>query len=622
MTPNDRTSFLPRAASDSGQGLGAIPQVALITSLGLLVIAVAYSSLRLGGPLPDSVAHVAFWIGLLTATFPVAARLIGTSAGRLERMGLILLAAEALYIVKILRDPVAFTRHDELLHWRSAFDIATTGRLFGDNPLLVVSPLYPGLESNTVAVMQLGNTDVFVAGVLVLAVARAGLALGLFLLYEEASGSVWLAGVAAGLYMVNPSFLFFSASFVYESMGIALAVGLLLLTVRRQRATGRKATAYVAAAVMAAAALVVTHHITTLATIGILALLSLVSYLITRDAVVWRRAVEILAILAALTVFWLLIVAQVTIAYLGPPVLDAARQVIGLITGEDVLRPLFTTETGVVAPIWEWILALAATGIALSGVAIGVPLIWRRLRSSPLAVVFGVLALMYPLTLVVRFTNAGELAARSAPFLFLGVAFAIALVVGWALALDQVWIPVFRRRQAVLATVAILFVGGVMIGSPTWQRFPGPFLVGADSRSITAQGLAMTEWVPQHLGQDKRFAADRTTRLLLGSYAHETVVFAHGGGAAEWAVFVTDTVGPGELAVLGRGRIDYLVIDRRLSQDLPAVGYYYEKAELTRRKINDPIRADQLDNYDEVADASRLYDSGSIQVYDVHALGR
>lgn len=601
--------------------LGSIPALALAMSLGLMVIAISFSSLRLSGPLPDPIAHVLFWTGLLVISVPPLYRLLGRSASRFERIGLVVAMGEVFYAVKVLRDPIAFTRYDELLHWRTALDIAAEGRLFHPNSLLVVSPVFPGLESNTVAVMQLSGANVFIAGLLVIAVARAALTLGLFLLYEEASGSPWLAGLASGIYMTGPSYIFFSSTFVYESMGLALAIGAILLTIRFQRAGGRALPRYAIALMIVTATLVMTHHVTTLATIGILGLLSVATYFVDGRGPTWRRAAVATFLCSGMMLIWLVTVAPATFAYLGPPILDALRQLIGLIMGDDVLRPLFTAETGALEPFWDRFLALTATTITVVGVVMGTILVWRRYRTTFVAVVLGMLALAYPAILVVRATRAGgELGARSSSFVFLGVAFAMAIALGWLLSLERLRITRILRRLGIAVITGTLLLGGVAIGSPSWQRLPGPFLVGADSRSISAEGLAVADWANEYLGPDHRFVADRTNRLLLGSYGHQIVVFAHGAGTAEWPVFVTDAVRGPERTILSRGGVEYLVIDRRLSASLPFTGYYYEKAEILRRDPMQPMRADQLDNYDEVAMAGRIYDSGVVQVYDVRRL--
>lgn len=603
--------------------LGGFPAAALLAGAGLLLVSVSMSLLRVGSTVPEMVTNVMFWVGLLLIVVPGALRLLARDGGRLERVGLLLLTAEGLYLVKVFRDPIAFTRHDELLHWRTAFDIITSGRLFDANPLLVVSPPYPGLESNVAVLNQLGGADIFLGGLIVIGLARAILTVALFLIYERAFKSAWLAGIGVGIYMLNPSYVFFSSTFVYESLAIAISAVLILATIRRMEATGRTARVYAGIVILLSLALVLTHHVTTLATVGILTVISVVYLVFGRNGLAARRAAEGAALLGALFIIWLAVAAQATVAYLGPPIIDAVRQFVGLLLGEDVTRPLFTAETGLVAPLWERISAVAATVITLGGIGIGAVVTWRRYRANPLAISLMAIAVAYPAILVVRSTRAGgELAARSSAFVFIGAAFAIALAVAWVLSTEIVrWRPRWRRLS-LSAAAGLLLVGGVIVGSPSWQRLPGPYLVEADSRSINLQSLAMAEWTVAHLGPNRAFASDRLNRLLLGAYGHQRVVFAHGAGTAEWAVFITDAIGPTEINVLRRGGVEFTVIDRRLSEGPPYVGYYYEKAERLRRAAEEPMRPSQLDNFDQVRDTSRIYDSGDLQIYDVQGLTR
>jgi hypothetical protein len=64
---------------------------------------------------------------------------------------LVLLAGVGLYMIKVMHSPIHFTFYDELLHYRTAANILETGFHFQENPLLPVSPLYPGLENVAVA---------------------------------------------------------------------------------------------------------------------------------------------------------------------------------------------------------------------------------------------------------------------------------------------------------------------------------------------------------------------------------------------------------------------------------------------------------------------------------------
>ena len=58
-------------------------------------------------------AEPLFWTGLLVLVMPFTARLASTAAPRRERVGLVVLLALALYLVKVVHSPYAFTFPDE-----------------------------------------------------------------------------------------------------------------------------------------------------------------------------------------------------------------------------------------------------------------------------------------------------------------------------------------------------------------------------------------------------------------------------------------------------------------------------------------------------------------------------
>ena len=98
---------------------------------------------------------------------PAAARVLSAGATRAERIGILLMLAMGLYLVKVIHSPAGFTFYDELQHWRTVVDSAQQERLFVENPLLRTSPLFPGLEVATQAVMSLTGLSPFVAGLVV-----------------------------------------------------------------------------------------------------------------------------------------------------------------------------------------------------------------------------------------------------------------------------------------------------------------------------------------------------------------------------------------------------------------------------------------------------------------------
>ena len=99
-------------------------------AVGLLLVAVADPGARFGAPWAGPSSGSAWpWP---SAPPPPAWR--AEAPGRSERLLLVLLLGMGLYLVKVLHSPLGFTFHDEFLHWRTADDIATSGRLYGGEP--------------------------------------------------------------------------------------------------------------------------------------------------------------------------------------------------------------------------------------------------------------------------------------------------------------------------------------------------------------------------------------------------------------------------------------------------------------------------------------------------------
>jgi hypothetical protein len=87
-------------------------------------------------------------------------------------------------------------------------------------------------------------------------------------------------------------------------------------------------------------------------------------------------------------------------------------------------------------------------------------------------------------------------------------------------------------------------------------------------------------------------------------------------------LYFSSEVGPAEREILRRGRIRYVVVDRRLSSGLPPVGVFVELGEANTNRHTTPVSPGALAKFDTVEGAGRIYDSGDIVVYDVEALRR
>lgn len=603
-------------------GLGWAPIVSLVGSLGVLLVVLAYTGARLT-PGTWWVEPV-YWAGLLTIFTPIAARLISTGASRHERIWLVSALGMGLYLVKVLRSPLGFEGHDEFLHYRTVEDILRSGHLFAYNPLLPVSARFPGAEIATSALVRVSGLSIFQAGIAIEAVARLMLVLALYLAYERVSASSRLAGIATLLYMSNPKLIFFDAQFSYESLALPFASLALVALVYRARAragnSGRFGLTLVA--LLGLGALVITHHLTSYAFVLLLLLWTAVYFALSsrhRRVVTERMSPAGMAVLGlALTLSWLVYVAPIVIEYLLPQLQGGVTELIGIITGRSTGRQLFHDYAGQVPPIWERLAQIAATALILAGLPAGLYGVWRRYRTNVFALTLAGVALIYPLSLPFRLTQAGsEASDRAAGFLFIGVGFALAtFMIG-----SRPFSASSRKQIALFTALAtIVFVGEVIVGlGPSWARLPGPYLVSADARSIEPEGLAAAAWTHSYLGPDNRIATDRVNGLLQGSYGEQYPVAHVNVGLDVAPVFFAPGWGPVQQGIIRQGKIRFLVVDRRLSTGLPMEGLYIDESEPNALQHKTPVAPAALTKFERLIGVNQLYDGGDILIYQIGA---
>jgi len=520
--------------------------------------------------------------------------------------------------------------------------------------------------------MNLTGLDIFSAGVIVVGVARLILVLALYLFYKEVSGSeakrkkshtrkrpsppnplsqlwergdltgilpplpklgeggrggegqtccvsfsVWrserVAGLATLLYMTQPFFLLFNAQFAYESLGLPLSMLLLFATARRKRATGRVAVGLSLVIVLGLGAVVVTHHVSSTMLLGYLSLWLMIGWYPQNKGN--KPSVRTTALLAFVAVVaWMLYVATLAIGYLAPHLVGALSELTRMIAGELTARVLFQSASGELAPLWQRITGIASVGLILLLLPFGLLLSFQQHRQKPIALVLMIVALAYPATLGLRFTSFGlGIAARAWGFLFVGIGFVLAVAL-----LHQ---PHALKKWAIFACwITVIFIGGVIVGYAPWTRLPGPYLVTADMRSIELQGITAAQWTKSTLGSGNRMATDRINRMLLGTYGEQYIVTPFGDQVPVIDLFLSEELGKAERAILQAGQVQYILVDKRLSSDLPILGFYFDQGEPNSMKYKTPLDLAALSKFDDLDQVSRIFDSGDIVIVDVRGL--
>ncbi|HEX2265552.1 MAG TPA: hypothetical protein VHH14_04650, partial [Solirubrobacterales bacterium] len=620
-----------RSRPAAANPLRSAPLLALVCSVGLVLIALGNNAARTesGG------AELLFWLGLALIYAPITFRLLSASASRPERLALCVLLGVGLFAIRILYSPTASSPYDEMATWRQTDDLLRSGHPFTDNPIAAGFPAFPGLELVAAALVDLTEISIFHAGLIAIGAARLILVLGLFLFLERVTGSARAAGAGIVLYVCNPSFLFFDSQFHHEPMGLGLAAAFLLVTLRwTNRGSEKDRGPLIFAVVVLAAAITLTHHMTSYAmAFFLLSWTAVAAFMERRRAVAatgekaersrpgWLAAARSgpalpAVVMTAMPLLWFLLVARSeTTEELGGILTGSVEGVLDLFFGSDEPKALFS-GSGPSNSLIAKAVALASVVALVAMIGLGIWRIWQRRRAPAIWWVLAGAAVLYPATLAVRLTQAGtETAQRASAYVFVGMAFLAAFLYGtlrWS-----------RRRSggsAIAAAIAglatVIFLGGVIIGKVPATRQPGPFLVGADARSIGPRGVAAARFAEEYLERDSRIVVDRSNSTLLGSYGGLKPVQGEIDGVPVARVLFDERFEDVHRFVLAQNKIDYVAVDRRLSSGLPVLGFYFEPDEPGASTRTAPLSPAALGKFDDVPQISRVFSNGEIQIYD------
>ena len=201
----------------------------------LYFLAVAFAACELAGmaalvraysiaqtTLSDASEFVWFWAGMFLLELPIAALIARRATPRTMRTALLILFGLVTYAPKLLRNPASPAYHDEYAHWRATYEILTTGKLFQPSPLIPIIARYPGLHATTAALVHFTGLTIWQAAVLLLILFHVALVLGIAALAQSLGLDNRTAALAAILYSLNSSFLYFDTQYAYESMAITL----------------------------------------------------------------------------------------------------------------------------------------------------------------------------------------------------------------------------------------------------------------------------------------------------------------------------------------------------------------------------------------------------------------
>ncbi len=580
--------------------------VTLISAIGVFVASAAYAAGRMGyasSPWADR----AYWLGQALVVAPVALRLLSRrSLVPSATATLVVVLTVAEYLLKICYSPLGFTFTDELLHWRGTVNLMQTGKLFTANYGLPISPRYPGLEEVTSALISVTGLPVFAAGLIVSGLAHLLFICLLYLIFSHVSQSHRVGGIAILVYSATPTLDSFDSMFVYETLALAfLGLGVLAAWRAATGPTSGERIRWFVLALLAIFATVITHHVTSYMLVGSLVLVTVASMLSRARRTAFM--VGALAVISAAAVAsWVIFIAPGTLSYFRPTVEGLVQGISALQSGGSSGAPS-TSAAPLGNQVLEGITVLLITAL----LPLGWWRVWQRDRRQPwmLAMAIGSLGWFAALALRVGTPDGQELAGRTATFVYIPVSF----ITGLAL-IRLVSVARVRRWDAAAIAVAVmgmltLVFDGLANGwPPYWERLPGPHQVAGFERSVGPEEIATARWTLTALGPGNRFAADIGIYPLLAGYGDQNPL--QGVGYLYTSPRYTVSIARAARAQV----VQYVLVDRRLSQSLPASGTYFPG---DTTGYNQPIPIADLTKFNRVPGVARVYDSGDIVIYNL-----
>ena len=626
----------PAALNVSRSRLGS---VVAIVGAGLLMVGVGDALGRAGHQSP---VVPLFLAGLTFIFAPCAWRLTGTAATRNERVWVSVILGLGLLASYVFRSPLIFDNFDEMAHGATLTRLLDSRALFQTNPILPVSPFYPGIELTTIATRWLTGLPLLLDQMVVLVLARIVLVLCVFLIVERACHSSRAGGIGVLVYAANPEFYSLGAQYGYQTLALAFAVAVVYLLFVSIDAAQPKRGRLFALALISIAGMVVSHHVTAWLTIGFLVVwaaglrfiidpagrpataATAGQILTTEDLAQFARRKEqsrIIGLAAlvgvVLVVAWIAFLGDVLTGYIDPIVQAGVRSAIATLDKFHGNRKLFQNSAGGGTPHWESALILAAAVFFCLIILISLcAVIWKKsVRGGRLRYLPAVIAATYPLAILSNISSdAKDIGSRTTTFIF----FAVAVVVGGWLAGRLLRHRGVIERMATIGVAVICFLGSTLYGGgPLPLLVNGPYIVGAHERSLGSPSLALANWVSTHLPAGSHVAVDRDNAGLLNNFGQVYPVTPLNGADNPASLFFDPQLTPSDIALIRKDDIRYIVTDTRLTEGLPLFGAYIAPGETGR-----PTRltAAELEKFNSIPGVYRIYDNGAIQVYDLSRL--
>ena len=522
-----------------------------------------------------------------------------------------------MYLPSYLRNPAYPIFQDELFHIQTLQlmrDYGTTHIPLTNFP---IAGAYPGLELAGLAIMGASGLPIDAVVRLLPIAFHIFIPVVAYIALRSCKLRPGVAFFGALVYMANWGYYWFHTTFSYESLGVLLFLLVATFAVRLTEPHAGARVATTIAVLLSGVAVVVTHHVSSLIAVALLAALT-VAFAIVGGR---RRSPLIDLTLFGLVVWigWLVYAATGTIAYLGGNFADRITNLLALFHGSsNSTRDLFWNSS---VPVPEKlvsylfpVIVAALIGLGLYRQGLHIVRGWRAGRRLDISAARLALAVLGPLFWLATapgvLTRTADVIYRSWSFVFLGVALFAAIGVA-------PWLQIGRRGAWLAQTLTYL------TGACCWR--------GASSSRATRRAASdlrgpLVGWpggLHRRPGERSHWLEGNTGRfhLVIGDSA-SAVAFAAWGmqrtNQGVWPIFYTTDPQFAQESTDAM-RADFVAVDLRDSRYLPRYGFYFDSFEFLDLKgevsTGQLLPLADLQKFDRMPALRRIYDNGDIVLY-------
>ena len=476
------------------------------------------------------------------------------------------------------------------------------------------------MENVTAEMVQVSSVSPFIAGVVIASLSHLLLAAAILLIFREISQSSHVACIGVLLYLLSPQIHYFDTSFVYEAVALPFLVLSLYMAIRfaaRERGRYQSFAGLLACVLIA----VITHHVTALATIAMIAGMALVTWLFGGT----RNLAKPLAICASsgaiIVACWIIFVAPGTSDYLS----SAGHNIVNGLSNLGKVQGKAALPTQLSVPLFDRL--CNPGGVALMLMLLAVSVRFARFRPPLERLIIVVAPASYALMISIRLfvgsadgvkPDGAELAIRLLTYISLFTAASAAVV------LHRLASPAAaRRRRSVLLPSGLVSATAIAIAlllhstttglPPWWQRLPGLFRIDGYASGIDTVGMSRAEWAAANLQPGSRYFGDVTSIYLLAPVAQLDPLNGPG------TLYDTARLIPEDSALIDGMMAVYLDVDLRMAQEAPIMRRFFVTDVLSGIRET-PVYRDDLTKFDDFPGISRIYDSGYAHFYDLRSI--